>query len=127
MNKMNKIWELPFPSSSLLKGIEFAVFPKRSCSLKGEYEDDDGVINDVCLNFEEVEAFRCTYITSCNEVNVRNAYDRLVDCGASEWLKEVMTAFSQVSLEQKKLTHYMIFFDDGPCYEIICGKVKLPS
>ena len=122
---MKIIYSLPFPSSSLLKGISIEILPKRKCLLRGEYEDEEGYIHNISLSFEGVEAYKCTYITSCNESVISSAYDQLIDCEETEWLNEILSTGNHSKLD-KKLRHYMIFFDDGPCYEIICTTIKLP-
>lgn len=121
---MKIVYSLQFPSSSLLKGMSLEILPKRKCLLKGQYEDEDGYIHNISLSFEEVEAYKCTYITSCKETVISSAYDKLVDCEDTDWLKEIFSTGNH-GKSDKKLRHYMIFFDDGPCYEIICTTFKL--
>lgn len=62
------------------------------------------------------------------------AYDKIVDLGETSWLAEVrnqlrqcgeeaLTSFSYTLPDQ--LSHLMINFDDGPCYEFICESFQV--
>ena len=122
---MNTVWELPFPSTGILEGPEFKNMGGRelrlTLSLQGEEETDE--VN--CgLQFSGAEAYKCTFLTSCNEGVIRSAYDKLTDCGTTEWLREVQDISDRVGIDKKSLHHYRIFFDEGPCYEVICEKVS---
>ena len=121
---MKEIWELPIPSTSLLNGVKFSKLLGRECSLKGEYEDDDGTTGEFCLEFNGVEAYKCTYMTSCSLV-MHEAYGKLVDCGDSNWLYEIREAFDCDNNDCEELKHYMFYPDDGPCYEVICSRVDV--
>jgi hypothetical protein len=117
------LWKLPVPASALLRSPVFAPLAKRQCELSFHIERDDGEAR-VRLLFEEVEAYKCTYLTSCSVEMFNAAYGKLVKLGATAWLAEVMKVYSKASQAPKDLQHMMICFDDGPCYEFVCVSFK---
>lgn len=119
------IWRLPSPATAIENGG--ALFQKllgRTCILICTYEDDsdDGVFVTDNLVFNGVEAFKATYHNACTHYMIQNAYGKLVDLGATEWLISIKKQLSSESAEDRlvNLRHLMIYFDDGPCYEFIC-------
>lgn len=121
---MNDIlWKLPVPATALLRQI-FEALQKRRCELSVYFEGPSGQ-QRISLVFEGVEAYKCTYLTSCTADMFNTAYGKLVNLGSTPWLKELLRArapnSSQVSDD---LQHLMICFDDGPCYEIVCLNFK---
>ena len=117
------LWKLPVPASALLRSPIFASLGKRQCELSFHIESDDGEARAGLL-FESVEAYKCTYLTSCSAEMFNTAYGKLVRLGTTAWLGEVMKVYSTASQSPKELQHLMICFDDGPCYEIICVGFK---
>jgi hypothetical protein len=125
------VWELPVPASALVRGPFFAALPKRQCEISFYLEGDDGE-QKAGLLFEEVEAYKCTYMTSRSVDMINIAYGKLVRLGATSWLSEVVeisqTYYKQAQKPPRALQHLMICFDDGPCWEIICVNFKrLPA
>jgi hypothetical protein len=55
------------------------------------------------------------------------AYDRLIDLGQSRWLGEIARNLEQHGEDTMGLSHLMINFDDGPCYEMICRSHRLEA
>lgn len=110
--------------TSLVKGPDFAVLPKRQCEISFVIEGGDGNLAKVSLIFEAVEAFKCTYMTSLSADMINAAYGKLVDVGTSQWLLESRQRNTEYAAKTKRsspdLKHLMICFDDGPCYEFIC-------
>ena|SRR5689334_12924340 len=121
------LWTLPVPSTALSRGTRFTELGKRQCTLSFETEDDDatGEIRWQLL-FDGVEAYRCTYLTSCTVEMFNTTYDKLVKLGPTPWLHDVLEVFSRSNAAPPELQHLMITFDDGPCYEFICTSF-LPS
>lgn len=70
------------------------------------------------LSYSGVEAFKWSYLTSCSHEMINSAYDKLVDCGDTAWLRECRDISARVD-KPRDLHHYRIFFDDGPCIEVI--------
>lgn len=118
-------WELPVPSTALLQGARFEKHLGRTCALAFEYEDDDDNVVHVKVLFEGVEAFKCTYLFACTVEMIETAYDRVVDIGPSEWLSAVRERLQSNGQDSHDLKHLMNYFDDGPCYEIICRDLKI--
>ena|ERR1700741_2003479 len=121
------LWILPFPSS-WGSGPRLSVLPRRNLAL---IFDDDGEGHDLQIVFEQVEAFKCTYMFA-RTPEMQIAYDKLVDLGETSWLVEVRNrlheygeGLSLPSGPPDQLMHLMINFDDGPCYEFICQKFRI--
>jgi hypothetical protein len=122
MNK--KLYKLPFPSTSLLTDPVFEKRVKRTCSLICKYEGStEDKIDVLTLLFEQVETFRCTYYKACGQY-VIDAYDKVIDLGETDWLKEIKSNLLQNGGTADNLTHLMTYFDDGPAYEFICRGFK---
>jgi hypothetical protein len=115
-----ELWTLPVPATALVEGPTFAALPKRQCEISFYIEGNDGASTKLSLLFERVEAFKCTYLTSCTAEMFNAAYGKLVRLGATPWLSELLKTYNSSALAPKTLQHLMICFDDGPCYEIIC-------
>jgi hypothetical protein len=112
-----ELWKLPVAPTALVKSPSLAVLPKRQCQISMEFEVSAGIVRNTLL-FEGVEAFKCTFLTSCSAEMFNTAYGKLVRLGASQWLAETQKINTRIS--PKELQHLMICFDDGPCYEFIC-------
>ena len=119
------LWELPVAPTSLFHDVEFAVLTGRQCKLTFSFEGkDDEHMASVSLVFEGVEAFKCTYLSSCNRTMANQAYGMLVDLGNTPWLSEALPFYQKFrrayGRDLERLRHLMIYFDDGPCYEFLC-------
>lgn len=71
------------------------------------------------IHLQGVESYKATYLWACT-VQMCDAYDRVVDAGATTWLSEVSGELLKRGADVSGLQHLMIYFDDGPCYEFIC-------
>jgi len=121
------VFTIPVPSTSFLDDVKFSRLPRRKCSLKYSYEGEE----DYSAIFEElifdgVESFRCTYYMACS-LEMRYAYDKVLNVGLSQWLSEVIDNLSQNNADTKNLKHLRVYFDDGPCYEFICKSFEVVS
>lgn len=115
---MKILWELPVPSSSLGGGPEFTMRPGRLVALRIAHEAFDGDEACVELTFDGVEAFRVTH-RRARHPSMREAYDRLIERRATPWLDEVRALLESDGGDARGLAHYVINFDDGPCYEVL--------
>ena len=78
------------------------------------------------LVFSEVAAYRCAFDVLCGTELITLAYDKLVDLGETRWLETLRAASKEVRFSAtKSLKHLAIFFDQGPCYEIVCAEVSI--
>lgn len=123
------LWELPEPSSGRTAGPEFIRLPMGKCELSLHVEDiNTAEARRVVLLFEGVLSYKCTYQYAVSAKMIEAAYDKLVSLGATPWLAEVSEPYLQHCKSSKeppnKLQHLMIYFDDGPCYEIICASFR---
>lgn len=118
------LWTLPVPSTAFLDGgPTFEDRLGREVALRLTYEGDDR--DEVArLVFVGVEALRTTYVTACDD-SMLVAYDKLVDCGDTDWLAAIRKANTKKKHEIPGLKHLMIYFDDGPCYEAICKSFRV--
>ena len=122
------LWKLPVPVTSIIKGPSLKVLPKRQYEISFSIEGTDGAEKMQALLFDEVEAFKCTYLKSLGSVNQdlsRQSYGAIISVFDSSWLREVKQSYldycASARLTPRELQHLMITFDDGPCYEFICG------
>lgn len=81
------------------------------------------------LLFEAVEALKCTFYESCAFQQFTQAYDRVVDVGASDGLLGIAKRepSSPTLKDDRPLRHLMIYFDDGPGYEFICRGFRVEA
>ena len=107
------------------------MLPKRQCEISFSVEAKDGGQKMEALLFDEVEAFKCTHLKSLCSVGQdlrRQSYGTVISIFESPWLQEVKQCYidycASARLTPKELQHFMITFDDGPCYEFICGAFK---
>ena len=129
---MNKIlWKLPVSVTSIIKGPSLKVLPKRQCEISFSIEASDGGGKMEALLFDEVEAFKCTHLKSLGSVSQdlrRQSYGAVISIFESPWLREVKQSYigycASAKVTPMELQHLMITFDDGPCYEFICGVFK---
>ncbi|PYV75357.1 MAG: hypothetical protein DMG96_17500 [Acidobacteria bacterium] len=126
------LWELPEPATRVQSFPILTQHPPRGCALSFEIErGEEDTLERTTRVFEGVEAFRCTYRSSVTTDMIEAAYGRLVRPGRTPWLAEIsrryMEYVSYTKEKPKELQHLMIYFDDGPCYEVICTGVSLPD
>src|SRR5215213_10417082 len=108
--------------SSWGSNILLSHLPMRNLALIIEGGDE----GDLKIVFAQVEAYKCTYYFARTE-KMLIAYDKVVDLGETSRLVEVRNrlreygdSLSLPSGPPHQLSHLMINFDDGPCYEFIC-------
>jgi hypothetical protein len=125
------LWKLPVPVTSITKGPFFKVLPKHQCEISFSVETKGDRERLEALLFDEVEAFKCTHLKALGSVDKnlrRESYGTVISIFGSPWLQEVKQCYIDycvsARLLPKELQHLMITFDDGPCYEFICGAFK---
>ena len=116
---MKTIYTLPVPSTSLLNDAEFEMQLGRTCTLSCEYEHQGEINNVLTMFFDGVEAFRCTYYRAVS-LDLLEAYDKVVDLGETEWLRDLRNNLTECKMDATSLSHLATYFDDGPAYEFIC-------
>ena len=114
MNEL--LWKIPVPSSSLGEGPVFEEIVGRDCSISFKINSRRGWQ----ITFKGVEAYKCHYYHACTAEMIDTSYDRLIDIRDSSWLNALRTQLTKYGDDIKDLRHLMIYFDDGPCYELIC-------
>jgi hypothetical protein len=118
-------WTLPVPSTTLLDGGPALEKRRgREVGLRFSYEAEDGSRRGGVLVFQGVEAFKCTYDRARN-ISMLDAYDKLVEQGASAWLEDVRENLKKNGGDPNGLKHLMINFDDGPAYEVVCRSFRI--
>ena len=120
--KTDLIWAMSVPPTALFHSPTFAILPKRECQITIEYEGEEGDHERKALQFSGCESFRCTYMNALSPEQIKAAYGKVVSIPESAWLSEIVARLSQAHVESMSLRHFMICFDDGPCYEFICRK-----
>lgn len=131
---ITKLWEMPASATTLIRGPEFTVLPQRRCKIAFSIEGDDGEEQWIALLFNDVEAFRATYLTSLGAIDTTlrsAAYETLVVVSESPWLTSITSAHSRYCRSADRvceaLRHLVMHFDDGPCFEIICTSFQPES
>ncbi|WP_139350274.1 hypothetical protein [Rhodanobacter sp. C03] len=117
---IDEFWKLPVAATALLADPTFVILPMRQCEIFFCIEGSDGAPVKISLIFDGVEAFRCTYLTSCSAEMFSSAYGKLVSLKVTPWLIELLKTHENSKRPSKDFKHMMICFDDGPCYEFIC-------
>lgn len=113
------LWKLPVPVTALLDaGPTFEIGPRRKAALRMAHEVEDGE-QTVTLAFDGVEAYKVTYYLARSDAMLA-AYGKLLDLGETDWLRDVRANIGVHGGDVTGLSHLMIDFDDGPCYEVIC-------
>jgi hypothetical protein len=119
----NPLWESPVPSSGFLRGVSVQLRPRREIALTFEFEDANEEMHSGELVFSEVVHYRTTYMAALRADAIREAYDRVVDVGASPELHEVAAAM-QANRRSAEVRHYRVCFDDGPCFDFIAASFE---
>jgi hypothetical protein len=125
------LWKIPVPATGLIRGPDFKVLAGRKCEIAFSIEAEDDGETWLTLRFEDVEVFKSTYLTSLGSISQdlrHQAYGAVISISESPWLRQVKQSYTDyctsARLTPKGLQHLMITFDDGPCYEFICGAFK---
>ncbi len=126
MTDARTLWEIPVPSTGLLNGPVFRTAPGRVCEIEVAWEGEDDIVRRT-LRFTGVEAYKCTYLTSCDVEVIESAYDKLIEVVKSEWAATVQPIIDRVSSVPRQVTHYRIFFDDGPAYDLLAESMDVIS
>ncbi len=79
------------------------------------------------ITFPRVMAYKVTYHTACTFFMINTAYDKLVDLGRSDWLEAIEKNVEGQGEKAEGLRHFMVYFDDGPCYEFIGTSFSVDS
>lgn len=116
------LYELPFPSSWLGPGPVFNMRLGHCVALEVTWDDEPERVD---LIFDRIEAFKCTYYRAITAEQVEAAYDCVVSLGQTVWLQEISAVLKTRAEDYSYLRHLMIYFDDGPCYEFICGDFRV--
>ena len=119
-----ELWRLSVAATSLMREPSFQTLPKRECVISFSVEGPEGFPEEQSLRFDGVEAYRCTFLTSCSAGMFKIAYGKLVSLSRSPWLTEILETYQKNARAPRRLHHLMICFDDGPCYEFICNSFK---
>jgi hypothetical protein len=88
-----EVWKLPVPATSLTRDPAFTALAKRRCEISFQFEGGDGATNRTALIFNSVEAYKCTYLTSCSADMFNIAYAKLVDMGLTPWLTDLNKSY----------------------------------
>jgi hypothetical protein len=65
----------------------------------------------IALLFEGVEAYKCSYLTSCSAEMFNTAYGKLVSLGTDSWLEEasrIYTGSGQAPIHCAVITHMVV-------------------
>lgn len=119
------VWTIPIPSTNIVSEPSNRVIEYRGHKLEFSLIDEEGATYEYSITFLGTEAYKCTYLSSCTVEMIQTSYDKLVDCGETDWLIEAKEISGRVSGSKKELHHYRIFFDEGPCFEFISERISV--
>ena len=119
------VWTLPLPSTNMVGEPKLISLQHKRFQLSFSLAEESGNTCKYAIEFTKVEAYKCTYLTSCSVEMITTSYDKLVMCSDTQWMSEVKAIAERVSGLEKNLKHYRIFFDDGPCYEFLCENISV--
>ena len=126
------LWKMPVPVTGLMRGPNFKQLAGRKCEIAFSIEAENGGEKWLTLQFEDVEVFKSTYLASLGSISQdlrRQSYGTVISISESPWLREVKLCYTSycasAQMLAKDLQHLMITFDNGPCYEFICGAFKI--
>jgi len=117
---ITELWKLPEPATALLRDPVFNVLIKRQCEIVLFFEGNGDEERRLSLLLDGVEAYKCTYLTSCTADMFDSAYGKLIRLEETPWLIDLLDTYKKGRQSKSTLQHLMICFDDGPCYEFIC-------
>lgn len=123
MNKKNPCYTIPEPSTAICSEVKLS-YPKGGLILRYDY-DRDGLIYKSGLKFKKAIAHRHHYDVCCTIWHIRDVYDTLVEVKESSWLKELKDIATENKRDISDMHHYMIYFDDAGCYEIIASSWEI--
>src|ERR1700758_2188267 len=100
------VWDLPVPSSGLVRSPRLEVLPRRRCQLS-MLSESEGLTGYRRLNlvFRDVEIFKCTYQFACDSREAGLAYDKLVSIDQSELLERAVDGLVQHRRNPSGLEH----------------------
>jgi hypothetical protein len=107
---MKTLAKLRFPSSQRLSE-RLDQHPKRERVVV--VRDSDSAMEDHFI-FRGVAALLITYHDAC-PIEANAAYDSLVEVPNSKWAAEI----SQRMKRNTQISHYRLYLDDGPCYDLL--------
>lgn len=116
------VWELPQPSTALLRGTVTELLPRRCVAIRMELETDDGVETWI-LAFSGARHFSIAY-DGARSADDLHAYDRLIDLGTTPLLTRIAAQLESRG-ERTELRHFAFNTDDGPAYEVVCERVEI--
>ena len=126
------VWKLPCPASAVIRGPDLFFEPRRLCRVSFSVEGADGAEEWIHILFHGVEASKCTFLTALGSVDRRlrtESYGALLSVASSDWLSAVTASHvayhNQARTPAQPLEHFMICFDDGPCYEFVAAKFEV--
>ena len=97
-----------------------------SVSIHFECEDDEKVF-PAELSFTKVRAYQHVAESHCPAWKIEAAYATLVLVKDSEWVAELCEATSADRRENWVMNHYLIYFDEDGCFEVIAEDWSLQS
>lgn len=134
--EVKEIFVLPMPSS-WLSSPEFKPGLGRSNTIRCEwleYEKCESKENEnpkitqitrVDLIFSKCWGIKITHYVAIDAKWIPLAYGKVVDLGATGWLRNIRSNIAANRIETGQLRHLMICFDDGPLFEFICESFEV--
>ena len=121
---MELLHTIAMPSSWMSRGgPKFKMELGRLCTISIYFDETSNY--SAVLEFDGVEAYKCTYYMAIDVSLIEAAYDKVVDLGETQWLAHVRGNLERSKWEDRRwgrarLRHLAVMFDDGPAWEFIC-------
>jgi hypothetical protein len=81
-----------------------------------------------CIVFRHGLAYRWTRNYLC-PIELQEAFNNLSEYTESDWVKnawkQLNTPGSEYHIEFEELHHYVVYFDGGPCYEVLAASATM--
>lgn len=126
MMKQEKVFDLPYPTTSIIHGPEgvelFCTAGGLSIPLSF---DDEEIIRSFVLQFDKVRAYRKRAEIYCTSWHVSDAYDRVCEIRKSDWVRELKEAAVKDMRDQWVMRHFIIYIDSFGCLEVVAESVCL--
>ena len=114
---------IALPANILQENLE-VLDSGRSIKIEIKYNDGLKFYKDNLI-FKEVIAFKTTYLYALTFEETENAkIDGIVKLEKSDWLDSVSNSIKLYNQKPKDYSHFKVFFDRGPLYDILCKTVE---
>ncbi len=126
-SEANVLWTFPDPSAPLVGDPHLSPLGE-TCLVEFSFQIAERRSEAVSLLFDRVASYRCTLRQALSPPVLRTFQGRLTEITGSAWKDEVLAALMDNGTPPSSpLRHLVICFEEGPCYDFICGGFEARS